>query len=278
MRPALAILILAACHQTHEPVSLGELFAGTTAPALAGPVLRGVDWKISIKGAEAALGIHATSTLGYAAIGTQTSQLDEIVITSRSTSDSEATLTNLWGTPVLTTKTGDAANPAGAKVWYGDHVMARYFEPGVRGQDRALALVHVTPLAEELGTSDRLLGFERSKPLIGSTFDEIKATYGDVLQDPHGGLPTVLQFPSDELDSFLVTLRFDDHRIVEAVHFYVHMQSPLSDARQALIAKRFGPLTTAENGSRHGTFAGSAVEVLTSSNPDDLWSVTLSKT
>src|SRR5262249_19736387 len=61
----IALLCLVACHRRHDPTSIGELFAGTNAPNLTGPVLAGLDWNEPFDKAHESVTTHNTDVMTY---------------------------------------------------------------------------------------------------------------------------------------------------------------------------------------------------------------------
>ena len=263
----LACCLVACHHEDHQPATVTELFAGTKAPSLTGPILGGIHWTDDFAKVEAAVRTHDTPTLHYGTVGDMVGRLEVIHI--RTTSDPRAELAALWGKPAATAQHGDALRPAGADIWYGDHVKAMATAEGVE-------LIHLVPLAEELGAPNAgLFGFERGHPLVGSTPEEIEKTYKDELQKGNGGgRPMMLQLPDDELGSFQVAL-YDDNGKIVALQFYVEMQDKVSKARAQTVLKRFGKTELADD-AKGFSWHGYTVDLLTSDVPDRMWSVKVS--
>jgi hypothetical protein len=283
---AISLCCLAACHRgAHDPRSFAELFAGTKAPSLAGP-LGVVVWGHPLTESQQALRAHATDTLTYAAVGDAMARLKRIDITSSEDPDPEPELVRLWGPPTVTTKLSSGMTPAGTKIWYGDHVRA-LLPP--RNETWMVELALYVPLAAQLGDpSTPLFGFERGEPLIGSSRDEIAQRYKDLLQEVGSGVITELALPSNELGSQHVVLRFDAQNTVTAIELDVAMAKELAPARQGSLLRRFGKtaLTSDERaqgftwnpcptGEKCTGPAAYRVHILDSDAPDEPWHVTV---
>jgi hypothetical protein len=264
------VVAIAACHRSHDPESVVQLFAGTKAPALSGPVLGEVHCGDNLDKVDAALNKHATGTLEYSAIASgRTGTVLELVVFSRESGDPVADLTKLWGPPRMTLHTGRGqGTPAGSRFWYGDHVLVAV-TPGGK-------LVHIAcyvPLAEQLGAPvSSLFTFEHGKSLLGSTREEIAKSFKDQLRDD------TLELPYDELGELTVNLGFDQGQ-VNRFHFSINMAQEMAPDRESLVLARFGKasLTEQERGgpfSRFGyNWSGRHVELLTSDEPERDWGI-----
>jgi len=252
---------LVACHHTaHEPSSASELFAGTKAPTLT--VLHGVHWADNYAAAEVALKRHDTETLHYSTIGDRASRLSEIDVHTQGDPTSE--LTALWGPPKIS-ESGAALGPPGARVWYGEHVVAM-------ATANRLQLVHYVPLAEELGApGTTLFGFERDRPIIGATPKQIAMQYKDELKEVSGAM--VLARPDDELGAFDVELH-EDHGTITSLLLMVFMEKGAQEREQTVLRRFDKTALTDEERTKGFVWRNYKVEILT--NAKVVWSVNVS--
>jgi hypothetical protein len=206
-----ALIVIAACSKgssgsgSGKPGTFEQLFAGTKAPALVGPLAE-LQWGMPAEAAlpkEAAL---AAGTLTYQLIvAGKPPGLDRIGVSSTAAAD-PAFFTAQWGAPYV--------QRDGLPIWLGAGTRATLHE-------KTIELARFTPLAELLGTGD-WLALETRIPLGPTTAQQL------------------MELGRDELDELSVVYERAADDTMRWLQLSVSVPSALRDTRGKMILDRFG--------------------------------------
>lgn len=248
------LVITAACHRSAPGDSIADLFAGTTEPAMVGP-LKDIDWRMPFPQAADELRKRSSESRTFTVLADRVASIQEIDITTPPGHDVAAELEKLWGKPKVVTATAFSVHPAGSRIWYGDHVMAMA-GPYKAEEQQHVALVQYVPFAEQLGNpAAPLFGFEKNSPIIGAKAADLATTLAPRYVKTQAPRPALLVLPYDETAPIDVSIELDDADVATRLSFAVRAHKELIAGYKDTLKKRFGDANVPDGANAKKTFA-----------------------
>lgn len=210
VNPAKATLkeLFAATPKAHPPPPYEKIFPGMSTGAA-----NLIDADLVPAGGGEHITYSARPGLTYALTISKKQNLIKDLTVGLDDADAEQSIEAAWGAPTKGVDPVFSAKPA--SFWFDPAagLAAHFTKDGSRGK---LRVVPYMPVAKLIGTSKQAWGFE-TKPVMGATFEEVKATYGqwdlDEALDPSRDYLTMFMLPTECGRVMLVADRGPDKKI-----------------------------------------------------------------